>query len=104
MIYHCPFPLDNNATSASGIRPLRMLNAFRVLSCEVDLITGYSIERKKLIAEIKKKIATGVKYDFVYSESSTMPTLLTERHHFPLHPIVDFEFFKFCKKSNNKYN
>jgi len=100
MIYHHPLPLDSNATSASGIRPLRMLNAFRALGCEVDLITGYSIEREKLVSEITKKIATGVKYDFVYSESSTMPTLLTDRHHFPLHPTVDFGFFKFCKKNN----
>ncbi len=100
IIYHHPLPLDKNAKSASGIRPLRMLAAFRELECDVDLVTGYSAERKRCIASVKENIRQGKKYDFVYSESSTMPTVLTDPHHLPLHPFLDWHFFSFCKKNS----
>ena len=29
IVYHTPFPLDRRAASASGIRPVRMLDAFQ---------------------------------------------------------------------------
>lgn len=100
IIFHYPLPLDPAASSASGIRPLKMLEAFKSLGCSVDIISGYSYERKEKIVEIKKKIASGFKYQFVYSESSTMPTILTDTHHLPLHPRLDFDFFKLCKNHN----
>lgn len=31
-----------------------------------------------------------------------MPTLLTESHHLPVYPFLDFSFFRFCKKYNIK--
>jgi glycosyltransferase involved in cell wall biosynthesis len=77
-----------------------MLAAFKELGCDVDLVTGYSEERKKCIAKIKENIKQDKKYDFVYSESSTMPTILTDPHHLPLHPFLDWQFFSFCKKNN----
>ncbi|MCQ2265379.1 MAG: glycosyl transferase family 1, partial [Bacteroidales bacterium] len=67
---------------------------------QVDVVEGPGCERKRLIKEIKQKIQSGVKYDFLYSESSVMPTLLTESHHFPIYPALDFSFFSFCKKNN----
>ncbi|MFK3871709.1 glycosyltransferase [Pseudoalteromonas rhizosphaerae] len=100
IIYHHPLPLNLNATSASGIRPLRMLAAFKALGYDVELVTGYSNERKQAIRKIKRNIDSGVKYDFMYSESSTMPTILTDKHHLPLHPFLDARFFSFCKKQN----
>lgn len=100
IIFHHPLPLQLNATSASGIRPLKMLKAFEDLGYIVDTVTGYSTERKSSIKAIKKKIELGVKYDFVYSESSTMPTILTDTHHLPLNPLLDFNLFRFCKNSN----
>ena len=35
IVYHAPFPLDREASSASGIRPVRMLDAFRELGYTV---------------------------------------------------------------------
>ncbi|WP_337078501.1 hypothetical protein [Acinetobacter pittii] len=102
IIFHCPFPLDLNAKSASGIRPIKILQAFRDLGCNVDLVTGYSRERRLAINEIKRKIKNGHQYSFVYSESSTMPTALTDPHHLPLNPFLDFNFFKFLKNNNIK--
>ncbi|MCP4588760.1 hypothetical protein [Pseudoalteromonas sp.] len=98
IIFHHPLPLNYNATSASGIRPLKMIEAFKALGCEVALVTGYSAERKQKILKIKESINNGVEYDFVYSESSTMPTLLTDKNHLPLSPFVDFGFFSFCRR------
>jgi glycosyltransferase involved in cell wall biosynthesis len=100
MIFHFPLKIDPEAKSASGIRPLKMLNAFKEAGCHVIEITGYSNERAMKIRQLKNKIAKGLKIDFVYSESSTMPTLLTDPSHIPLHPFIDFSFFKFCKKIN----
>jgi hypothetical protein len=77
-----------------------MLAAFRESGYIVDLVTGYSVERKKCIDKVKEKIMHGEKYEFVYSESSTMPTALTDPHHLPLHPFLDWQFFSFCKKNN----
>ena len=102
IIFHHPLPLNPNATSASGIRPLKMLAAFESLGYRVDLVTGYSPERKSAIKCIKRNIEQGHKYDFMYSESSTMPTILTDTHHLPLSPFLDFDFFKLCKKNNIK--
>lgn len=100
VIFHHPLPLDIRATSASGIRPLKMLEAFRSLGYSIDVIDGYSDQRLASIKSIKAKIKSGIKYDFVYAESSTQPTTLTDRHHLPLHPWLDAGFFYFCKKSN----
>lgn len=100
IIYHHPLPLNKNAQSASGIRPVRMLEAFEALGCKVDLVTGYSGERKRCIKHIKNNIKKGIKYDFVYSESSTMPTMLTDRHHLPLNPFIDSNFFSFCNNNS----
>lgn len=57
---------------------------------------------KKSINKIKSLIEAGEKFDFCYSESSTMPTLLTEKNHLPSHPFLDFSFFKYLKKNNIK--
>lgn len=65
-------------------------------------MTGYAKEREEKAATVKKLIIAGEKFDFVYSESSTQPTLLTEKHHLPLYPFVDFGFFKFCKSYDIK--
>jgi len=98
MIFHYPLPINFNSKSASGIRPIKMIEAFKRLGYEVIEITGYGKERLKKIKDLKKRILAGEKFDFIYSESSTMPTLLTEKHHLPYYPFLDFNFFIFCKK------
>ncbi|PZA00692.1 hypothetical protein A6K26_000015 [Gammaproteobacteria bacterium 2W06] len=99
VLFHHPLPLNERATSASGIRPIRMLNAFRDAGCEVEIIAGYSTERKRAIQKVKENVRAGVQYDLMYSESSTMPTALTDRHHLPIRPFMDFAFFNFCTRN-----
>ncbi|MFA5455712.1 MAG: glycosyltransferase [Sulfurimonas sp.] len=100
IIFHHPLPLDVNATSASGIRPLKMIKAFEKLGYEVVVVTGYGKKRKEKIKNLKQRIMGGEKFEFVYSESSTQPTLLTEKNHLPIYPFLDFGFFNFCKNHN----
>lgn len=100
IIFHVPFVLDENSKSASGIRPIRMLKAFKSLGYQVDVVSGFSSERKSKILEIVKNIKNGKKYEFVYSESSTMPTALTDKDHIPRAPFLDFNFFNFLKLKN----
>lgn len=102
MIFHLPYKIDYNRPSGTNIRPQKLIKTFKNIGYEVELIEGYGKERKNKIKELKKKIKSGIKYEFLYSESSTMPTLLTEKHHLPLYPFLDFNFFKFCKKNRIK--
>lgn len=101
-IVHLPFYIDTECPSGSQIRPAKIINAFENIGYEVDVVSGYAKDRKVQINSIKHKINSGVKYDFVYSESSTEPTLLTEKNHMPTHPFLDFSFLEFCKKSGLK--
>lgn len=101
-IFHIPGPFSDSPKSGSALRPLMMLNAFRQIGYQVTVISGYGTKRKKLIENIKKEIENGIQYEFLYSESSTMPTALTEKDHFPRHPWLDFNFFSYCQNKGIK--
>lgn len=102
-IVHIPFLLGGDRPpSGSQIRPMKIIEAFKNVGYDVDVVSGYAVDRKRKIEEIKKNIISGVKYEFLYTENYTEPTLLTEEHHLPTHPFLDFSFFSFCKKHNIK--
>jgi len=101
-IFHVPNNINLNTMSGSQVRPNKMIGAFKLNGYEVEVVSGYGKDRKKQIKKIKQNIQNGVKYDFIYSESSTMPTLLTEKNHMPIYPFLDFGFFKFAKKNGVK--
>ena len=94
--------IDVNLHSGSQIRPQKMIQAFKNIGYDVDIVMGYVKDRRKQIENIKQNINDGAKYDFLYSESSTMPTALTEKHHLPIAPFLDFNFFRICRLNNIK--
>lgn len=96
-IVYYPFNIDRSHPSATNIRPIKLIEGFKEAGYEVEEIMGYGKERKAKIAEVKLKIKSGEKYDFLYTESATEPTLLTEKNHIPKYPLLDFGFFKYCK-------
>lgn len=98
IIFHHPLPLRSDATTASGIRPLRMLEAFRDLGYAVDVVAGDVSARRAAIRDVAKNIRGGRMYQFMYAESSTMPTALTEPHHLPIAPLLDSRFFGYLKQ------
>lgn len=77
-----------------------MRQAFETLGYVVDTVWGSASKRKKQIQKIKMNVSNGIKYDFIYSESSTMPTLLTEPNHLPISPFIDFGFFHWAKEND----
>ena len=89
IVYHAPFPLDREASSASGIRPVRMLDAFRELGYTVLDVTGSARERARRLRALKDRLQGGERIEFLYSECATIPTMLTEPCHLPPHPFVD---------------
>lgn len=96
-IVYYPFNINENHPSATNIRPMKFIEGFKEAGYEVEIIKGYGKERKVRINEVKRKIESGEKYDFMYTESATEPTLLTEENHIPKFPFLDFNFFKYCK-------
>jgi glycosyltransferase involved in cell wall biosynthesis len=97
MIFHHPYPVVPGGTSGSQVRPYQMLQAFKEIGLEVETVVGYAKQRKQSIRRIVSDIHKGRSFSFIYSESHTIPTLLSEAHHLPTHPRLDFGFFKFLK-------
>lgn len=102
IIFHHPLPLVKSATSASSIRPLLLLDAFKKLGYKVFPVTGYSQERAHAIAEVKEFSSQGNKFDFLYSELTTSPLPTNDPHNLPLHPFLDFSFFRWFQKQHGK--
>ncbi len=98
-IFHYPGPIQENPASGSAVRPNRMLNAFKAIGYEVDEVTGFSKERAEKIKLVRKNIKNGAKYDFVYSENTSMPTAMSDNDHIPRHPVMDEVFLKKCRKA-----
>ena len=94
MIYHHPLPLADNATSASGIRPVQMKRAFEKLGYEVWDVTGFTKERAHHAADVRHALRHGTRFDFCYSESSTMPMSMTNPNHLPTRPFLDLSLFR----------
>jgi hypothetical protein len=60
-IFYHPAPIRENATSASGNRPFKMLFAFRNAGFTVDTVCGYPQERANSSHLIKENVAQGIK-------------------------------------------
>lgn len=89
VVYHVPYPLDPAATSASGIRPVRMRRAFEEIGCRVWEVSGDPAARRRAVRRLEDRLRSGGSIDLAYSESATLPTLLTADHHLPTHPLLD---------------
>lgn len=100
MVYYHPAPILEKSASASGIRPRKMLEAFRSMGYAVDLVSGYSHERRQCIEMVKNNVKNGIKYDFAYGENTTMPIAMNDISHIPFSPFMDYAFWVWMKKNN----
>ncbi|TQL51420.1 glycosyltransferase [Ornithinicoccus hortensis] len=98
MVFHAPYPLGERAGSGSGVRPVKMHQAFHDLGYDVIGITGYGAQRRRAVRELAGQLKDGLRVDFAYGENSTMPTVLTESHHLPTHPLVDLRLLHLCRR------
>jgi hypothetical protein len=100
IIFHLPWKLSERQ-SASQIRPKEMLYAFQSLGFDIIVVSGNNKERHETIKFIKQDIKKGTKYQFCYSESSTLPTLLASgKKGIFMHFGIDYKFFAMLKKYN----
>lgn len=99
IIYIIPWEIKPGKKSSTGIRPLEMLQGFRDAGFEVDLVMGSSLVRKQAIRRIKRKIREGVRYDFLYGESSTAPLLIAQgKKNIVKRGFQDIRFLLFCRR------
>lgn len=98
-VFYRTLAIVDDAASGSDMRPAKLLQAFRQLGYEVDVVAGAAPVRKRAAEDVKQKIASGVRYDFLYAEPPTTPILLNESHHLPTHPVLDYQFLAFCHSS-----
>lgn len=98
MIFHVAYRLNPEARSASGIRPLQMRRAFEQIGFDVIEVSGRHAERKERIREVRKLIAEGTKFQFIYSESSTAPIGLGEPVTLAASLTRDTSFLKYCQQ------
>ena len=97
-LFYLPYALEENPRGARMMRPLKMIRAFRDTGMDVTVISGVSAERREQIRAARSRILAGERFDFLYAEASTEPTLLTDPGHLPTHPFLDYGFFRFVKK------
>lgn len=99
VIFHHPLPLTPDPRSGSQVRPQRMLEALGAIGFEVVQVTGYSGERSRTMASLRRDVTRGQRFGFVYAESSTTPMALNDPHHLPLRPRVDASFFAALRRA-----
>lgn len=96
MLFHAPYPLSGGIGSA--VRPVRMRQAFEDLGYEVVEVTGHGADRRRATRQLARDLARGRRIDFAYGENHTMPTVLTEPHHLPTHPLVDLRLLPLLRR------
>ncbi|MBS4195806.1 glycosyltransferase [Lederbergia citri] len=102
IIVYFPYALQENPKSGSGVRPKRIVEAFKKYgekqSVAIYVISGNSNERKELIRKYKEeyKVEDAL---FCYMENSTMPFWLTDNDHLPRRLFMDIRFWKFLKRA-----
>ncbi len=90
-VYHVPYPIEPDPVAGGQVRAGKMLAALQNWG-EVWTVSGTASQRRRIIGQVRRAVRMGVHFDFCYSESSTMPTTMTETHHLPLHPLLDLSF------------
>lgn len=59
MIFHAPYPMEPNPTSASRLRPLRMREAFKQIGYDVVDLSGSTPQRKAGMKHLKELLRSG---------------------------------------------
>src|SRR5262249_24439448 len=96
LVFYRTLAVDENARCGSAGRPAGLVQAFRRLWCDVDVVAGTIAARRKAMAQFCRNLQAGVQYDFMYAEPPTTPVMLNERHHMPTHPLLDYLFLRSC--------
>lgn len=101
-LVYFPFPAPSSE-SGSGVRPQKIIEAFNEFAKENGLecifIVGTASERTVLLKKLYQEVnASDIL--FCYMENRTIPIWLTDPNHWPMHPLLDVNFFRYLKKNN----
>jgi hypothetical protein len=89
-VFHHPGPVAPNGRAGSQVRPWQLLQAFREEGYDVVPVVGHGAERRQQIEAVYHALSSGRRISFVYSESRSIPTLLTEPYRLPRFPTHGF--------------
>lgn len=96
IVIHIPFTLGYRA-SGGGIRPQQVIKAFKEEGKQVIVISGGHKDRAKAFKELWKKVSgEQVTIEFIYSEASANPTILTDKKNW--YRFKDFFYLMKLKK------
>lgn len=98
MIFHHPFPLPTETTSGSRLRLSQMLQAFKTIGYQVEVIAGSTQDRHRAITRLKTLADQGEQFDFLYAESATVPSLWGKGNIY--RPLLDLGFFNWIQRQN----
>ena len=100
MIFYIPDVKTTGVyVSGSTIRPQKMLQAFRIVGYDIDVVWGDLTEKREQIRHIKSQIKAGKKYDLLYAENSTMPIYLAQGKKYAFQMAWwDVRFLNYCHR------
>jgi glycosyltransferase involved in cell wall biosynthesis len=98
-VFHHPGPVAPNGRAGSQVRPWQLLQAFREEGYDVVPVVGHGAERRQQIEAVYHALSSGRRISFVYSESRSIPTLLTEPYRIPRFPLMDFRFLRAMREA-----
>ena len=79
IVVHIPFKMGYRA-SGGGMRPQKMVSAFKREGLDVEVIEGDHPQRNRMFQNLLKRVESNeLKIRFIYSESSANPTIFTDR-------------------------
>ena len=98
MLFHAPFPIDPHPTSASRLRPLRMLEAFEEIGYRVHRVTGAPRQRALAHRTARRRLRAGQRFELLYSENSTQPNLLATSVRGGIAPFLDARILLWARR------
>lgn len=98
MVFHAPYPLDPAPSSASRQRPNMMLGAFVAAGQQPHAIVGNPRQRRRGFADLRCRVRAGQRIEFVYSENSTQPNLLSTSIRYGLAPLLEASILQWTRR------
>lgn len=99
MLFHAPFPIDPQPSSASRLRPLRMLEAFETLGYRVHPLTGAPRQRAVAHRTARRRVRAGQRFELLYSENSTQPNLLATSVRGGIAPLLEARILLWARRT-----
>lgn len=102
MVLHFPGPVEAAPKVGSRTQVTRMLEGFRAIGYDVEIVAGSSKQRKVAMKRVLEMMDAGRTIDLVYSKAATTPTALTDPNHLPIRPLLDARFFRRLRRRGVK--